>query len=243
MTIDHTTNPPTGEMLAPRPTRTPPDRERGSRREPPERPRGSPRSLQRQTQRWSRVIHVYTSMVALLVVLFFAGTGILLNHPEWAFGSESTSSTVDGTFPFPTELVGDDGAAQGPDFLTISEYVRSEHGVIGEVAFFGSTGAEGSVAYRNPGYSADLFFSVDDGTYELEVVQQGWVAKLSDLHKGSESGSSWGLLIDATAVFLILIALTGLVMQVFLKKRRRSAFLTVGAGVAVTAVLMVIAFR
>ncbi len=182
-------------------------------------------------------------MIALVVVLFFAGTGLLLNHPSWTFGSEATSETITGQFPFSTELVDDSGVAQGVDFLSISEFVRSEHGVIGEVDFFGTTGDDGSIAYRNPGYSADLFFDVADATYELRVEQEGWVAALTDLHQGSESGTTWRLVIDATAVFLILIAVTGLVMQFFLKKRRRSAFVAVGVGVALTAGLIAIALR
>lgn len=182
-------------------------------------------------------------MIALLVVLFFAGTGILLNHPSWTFGSETTTETIEGTFPFSTDLVDDDGTVQGVDFLSISEYVRSEHGVVGEVDFFGTTAGQGSIAYRNPGYAADLFFELDDATYELRVEQQGWVAAVSDLHQGSETGSAWRLLIDITAGFLVLIAVTGLVMQFFLKKRRRSAFVMVGVGVAVAGALMYNALR
>ena len=182
-------------------------------------------------------------MIALLVVLFFAGTGILLNHPSWTFGTETTTETIEGTFPFSTDLVSDDGTAQGVDFLTISEYVRSEHGVIGEVDFFGTTAGQGSIAYRNPGYAADLFFELDDATYELRVEQQGWVAAVSDLHQGSDTGSAWRLLIDITAGFLVLIAISGLVMQFFLKKRRRSAFVMVGTGIAVSVALMVNALR
>ena len=30
-----------------------------------------------------RWLHIYTSMVSLLVVLFFAATGVTLNHPDW----------------------------------------------------------------------------------------------------------------------------------------------------------------
>ena len=33
-----------------------------------------------------RWIHVYTSMISLLIVLFFGLTGITLNHPKWTFG-------------------------------------------------------------------------------------------------------------------------------------------------------------
>lgn len=38
-------------------------------------------------------------MLSLLVVLFFAATGITLNHPEWVFGNAQTIHTYQGTLP------------------------------------------------------------------------------------------------------------------------------------------------
>ena len=49
----------------------------------------------RGIHRWSRWIHVYTSMVALLIVLFFGVTGITLNHPKWTFGDDVDTTTTD----------------------------------------------------------------------------------------------------------------------------------------------------
>ncbi len=43
---------------------------------------GTSQQTKRNTHRWARWIHVYTSMVALVVVLFFGITGITLNHPS-----------------------------------------------------------------------------------------------------------------------------------------------------------------
>ncbi len=53
---------------------------------------------------------------------------------------------------------------------------------------------------------------------------------MNDLHKGRDTGSSWKWLIDASAVVLIVISLTGIVLQLVLRKRRRSAFVTAGVG-------------
>jgi hypothetical protein len=36
-----------------------------------------------------RWLHIYTSMVSLVAVLFFALTGVTLNHPDW-LASDST---------------------------------------------------------------------------------------------------------------------------------------------------------
>ena len=197
--------------------------------------------FERQTHHWSRLIHVYTSMVALLVVLFFAVTGITLNHPEWTFGDDVQTETLSGEFPFDTALVADDGSDEGVDFLSISEYVRDTYDVTGSVDSFDVTNGQGSIAYKNPGYSANLLFDIDAGTFDLTVEQQGWVAVMNDMHKGRDTGSAWRWAIDIAAGFLVAISLTGLVMQFFLRRRRRSAFVAAGVGAAITVALIVFA--
>ena len=204
---------------------------------------GRARPLGREVHHWSRLIHVYTSMIALVVVLFFAATGLTLNHPSWTFGSDLQTTESTGTFPFPTQLTAADGTIQGIDYLSIAEYVRDRYGVVGSVDAFDSTNGSGSIAFVNPGYRADLAFSVDDASFDLTVEQQGWVAVVNDLHKGRSTGGSWKWLIDVSAGFLIVISLTGLVMQFFLKKRRRSAFVVVGTGALITLVLVWITLR
>jgi hypothetical protein len=187
----------------------------------------------RDAHRWARWIHVYSSMLALLLMLFFGITGITLNHPSWTFGDETEVITTTGTLPFETTF--DDGTT---DYLTISEYVRDEHGVGGQVDSFTTTNGEASIAYRNAGYGADLFVDIDDATYELTVEQQGWVGVMNDLHKGRDTTTLWKWVIDISAAFLVVISLTGLTMQFFLRKRRRSALLAVGGGAVLMLALM-----
>lgn len=184
---------------------------------------------------------MYTSMIALVVVLFFAATGLSMNHPEWTFGTDTTTETIEGTFPFPTTMLADDGVATSVDYLSISEYLRSNHDVSGTVDSFGATNGRATILYRNPGYSADVGVDLDAGTFDLTVTQEGWVSVMNDMHKGQDTGDAWRWVIDVTAVFLVVISLTGLIMQFFLKKRRRSAFVAVGVGVALAGGLMAFA--
>ena len=194
--------------------------------------------VKRDAHRWSRFIHVYTSMFALLIVLFFGLTGITLNHPQWTFGDDVATTTATGTLPFAATLA--DGSV---DYLSISEFVRDEYGVHGSVDSFDTTNGEASIAFKNAGYAADVFVDVETGEYELTVEQQGWVAVLNDLHKGRGTGTGWKWVIDVAAGFLVLISVTGLVMQFFLRKRRRSAFISVGLGAAATIVLIWLTLR
>ena len=185
---------------------------------------------------WTRILHVYTSMLALLVVLFFGATGVTLNHPEWTLGFDSTIASHAGTLP--DGWLGDDGAVE---FLSVSEYLRNTHGIDGEVADFGTDLGDGFISYAEPGYTADVFFDLDSGDYRLNVEQQGWIGVFNELHKGRDTGSSWNWLIDVSGVFLVLIALTGLSLQLFLSKRRKAALLWALGGSVVTIALIAVA--
>lgn len=196
------------------------------------------KTVGRATHRWSRWLHVYTSMIALLIVLFFGITGITLNHPDWTFGSETNQTSASGTLS--VELRLEDGSI---DWLSIAEEIRADYDVKGKVSDFGVTGSEGNITFVNPGYAANLFFDATDGSFDLTVEQQGFVAVMNDLHKGRDSQSSWGWVIDLSAGFLVVISITGLTMQFFLRKRRRSALVSVAVGGVISVIMIWIAIR
>jgi hypothetical protein len=189
----------------------------------------------RRVHFWLRWAHVYISMFSLLVVLFFGVTGVTLNHPSWTFGDESNLQTYSGTLPS-TAVV--DGAVE---FLVVSEFVREEHGVKGSVADFGLVQDEGSISYRAPGYAAELVFDAGASTYGLTVQQEGFVAVMNDLHKGRDSSGMWRVVIDVSGGLLVVVALTGLGLQFFLRKRRLGALSLAAGGSVVLALLAVFA--
>ena len=176
---------------------------------------------------------MYTSMVALVLVLFFGLTGITLNHPSWTFGDDTERSEDSGTLPF--DAVGPDGAVA---YLPIAEHGRSVHGFSGEVSAFGEAAGQATIIFKKPGYSAEISVEIDSGQYRTVVEQQGWVAVMNDLHKGRDARSAWSWTIDISGAFLVVVALTGLVMQFYLRKRRTSALWTVAGGLVVTVILV-----
>jgi hypothetical protein len=174
-------------------------------------------------------------MIALLVVLFFGITGVTLNHPEWTFGFDPTTENSQGVLPDETVVGGT------VEYLAVSEFVRTEHNVKGEVTDFGADATDGFISYRGPGYSADLIFDLESGSYELTVQQQGWIGVMNDLHKGRDTDASWNWLIDVSGALLVAISITGLALQLFLKQRRRAAVLAAIGGALVTVAFIVFA--
>ena len=194
---------------------------------------GGGRTTSAKGQKVMRWLHVYASMVAFVVILFFGVTGILLNHPSWLFGDELVTTTAEGTLP--TSVLNDEGSIE---FLAVSEYVRSEYDVGGDVTNFDQIDDEGSINYTGPGYGATVRFDTESLDYEVVVREEGFVNAMRDLHTGSDSGAVWSLVIDLSAAFLVFVAITGLGIQVFLRKRRRSALSWLAGGAVVSAALI-----
>ncbi len=169
-----------------------------------------------------RWLHIYTSMASMVAVLFFAATGVTLNHPDW-LAAESTRELT-GRLPATWKTT------QGVDWLMVGEYLRSTHGVRGTVSDHSADDAQGSITFKAPGYGADCFISMADGSYKLTVSYQGAIGVLNDLHRGRDAGRSWAWLIDVAGVFLVFLSVTGLGLLWYLKKVRASGLATLAAG-------------
>lgn len=197
------------------------------------RPRHKPGLKQRLANplRW---LHIYSSMFGLVAILFFSVTGLTLNHPSWTFGSVEKEETHKGTFE--KAWLGD--ADTEPRKLEIVEHLRKQHGVRGFVDEFTSDEAESTVTFKGPGYSADVFVNRESGEYEVIQRSAGLVAVMNDLHKGRDSGKAWSLVIDVSAVLLIIVSLTGIGLLLYIKRRRRNGLLSTLAGLVVLVVIV-----
>lgn len=177
---------------------------------------------------WMRWLHTYASMIAFGATLFFAVTGLTLNHADWFESGEPTVRALDGKL--------DAEVLRGePDKLVIAETLRRVHRLRGTVTEFAVEDDECFVLWKGPGYSADVTIERATGSYHLEETRRGVMAILDDLHKGRDSGRTWSWVIDVSAVLLTLLSVTGLWLLFYLKKRRRAG-LVVGfvGGMVVT---------
>jgi hypothetical protein len=183
----------------------------------------------RSPQFISRWLHTYLSMVSFIIVLFFAVTGLTLNHAEWFDGKEKIEK-IKGTLPLVWVNTRDTSKIQK---LSIVEWFRNKNHIKGAVSDFILEDNRLNISFKGPGYSADAFVNREDGAYTLTETQLGWVAVVNDLHKGRDTGKKWAYLIDAAAIFMCLVSLTGLWMMVYLKKKRINGFILLVFGLLI----------
>jgi hypothetical protein len=183
----------------------------------------------------ARWLHIYLSMFAFAALVLFSATGLTLNHPDW-FSAGLQRRTLKGEVPSvwlqsPLDT-SQDLAARGE----IVEHLRRQHSIQGAVAEFTLDEQECLVAFKGPGYAADVFIDRSNGAYEATEIRHGTIAVLNDLHKGRHTGSVWSWVIDLSAVGMILVGVTGLVLLLFIRRRRRSGLLIALAGTVAVAV-------
>jgi hypothetical protein len=177
----------------------------------------------RQMMILSRWLHIYLSMVSFGILFFFAVTGFTLNHADW-FAKQQHTTQFHAALD--TKYLGKDVAK-----LEIVEHLRSAHGIHGAVKDFRVEDTDISVAFKGPGYSADVLIDRATGRYELTETRMGFFAVVNDLHKGRDSGSAWAVIIDVSAVLMTLVSLTGLLLIFFLQKKRFSGLLAAVVGI------------
>lgn len=180
----------------------------------------------RRVAKVTRWLHIYGSMVSLALVLFFAVTGITLNHQDWFAGREVITErhgTMNASW-----LRG--AAPDAVDKLQVVEYLRSAAAVRGALADFRIDDRQVEVVFKGPGYAASAIVDRTTGRFDVSESRFGLAAIINDLHKGRDTGGVWSVAIDVSAALLIFLSLTGLILLYFVHKYRVAGIILAGAG-------------
>jgi hypothetical protein len=174
--------------------------------------------------KWTRTLHIYVTMLGLLLVLFFAVTGFMLNHGEWFALHEARTHTAEGVLPTPI--------LEGPDKLAVVERLRDDFGATGALDSFETDEDTLKVVFKSPGRQTEATIQRADGRTEVTYESWGLLGRLTDLHRGKATGAAWELIIDGACVLLLIISSTGLILWLHLQTRRRLGLAALAVGLA-----------
>ena len=191
-------------------------------------PSHDPRYLhwKRRFAHLARWLHTYLSMLGFAILLFFAVTGLTLNHAEW-FDNQQRPVLYQGTLKKTWVNTPETGGVAKDELVN---YFRHTYRTKGALSDFHVDGEQCEVLFKGPGYEADAIIDRETGKYNLTVSPFSLVAVLNDLHKGRDTGKKWSAVIDLSAILMTLVSLTGLTLIFFLNKRRSSGLLLVAIG-------------
>ena len=164
--------------------------------------------INRKLLQWSRTIHIYLSIALLLILVFFALTGITLNHATmFTAEPEVTTRTMESLPDLPLD---DDGMiADSPE---LAQFLRDEFDLRRTMVTVETVGDALFIDYRAPGRSGLLEIDAFAGTAIYELTDFGVVAWLNDLHKARDTDMVWKALVDISGVLLVLFSLAGFVL-------------------------------
>jgi uncharacterized protein len=173
-----------------------------------------------------RWLHIYLSMISFAIVFFFAVTGLTLNHADKFVNKVRT---VQEKGKLKAEWV------NSPDTLKVAkleivEYLRKNNSIRAALSDFRIDEGQIGISFKGPGYAADAFIDRQTGSYDLTKTSAGFVGIINDLHKGRDTGSAWSTFIDVCAILLTMVSLTGMLLLLFLKRRRASGLIVAVLG-------------
>jgi hypothetical protein len=174
----------------------------------------------------SRLTHLYLTLFGLVLILFFAITGFMLNHENWFIPDEASTREQKGTLP--TALL------KPANKFEICEAIRKDFGVQGLVNRFEEEEERIKVEFHRPGQKVQAEIEIETGATEVTFESYGWTGIVTDLHKGKSSGNTWSLVIDGTCILLLIISATGLILWSSLKTRGKWGAVMLLLGAAAT---------
>lgn len=170
-----------------------------------------------------RTLHVYLTMLGLLVMLLFGVTGFTVNHEEWFGATRPRVDETEGTTP--SDLLAKS------DALRIVEHVRATWRISGAMTDYDASDDRVSIAFKEPGQLWEVEIEKSTGRTKLHHESYNLAAFLNNLHRGRYAGAAWRWVIDVSALFIVLACATGIVLWLALPRRRVLGVIALAVGV------------
>lgn len=172
--------------------------------------------VSREVYRQFRLWHGWLSAFAFLALMFFAVTGLLLNHPDWLPAPEGRK--VERQITLSRDELAAARAAPDPA-RALAEAIGRKTRVTG--AYQSGEVVEGEALIRLEGVkgATDMAVDIETGRAEVVVERSDAVTTLNELHRGKNAGAVWKAVIDASAIIILLLSLAGYALFLTLRFR------------------------
>ena len=151
-------------------------------------------------------------MLGLLTLIMFSVTGIMLNHEEWFGFATPHIHRTEGTVPAALLVQ--------PDKLAIVEKLRKDFGAPSALESFDEQNDRLELVFKSPDRRTEAAIDRPDGHAAVSVETHGFAGRCVGLHRGTDADPTWRLVIDISAVLLLVSAATGLTLWLLVPKWR-----------------------
>jgi hypothetical protein len=187
--------------------------------------------------RLSRMLHAYLSAFAFLALIFFAATGLLLNHPNWIDLTKMRETTSKVTLS-KADL---DAAAKASDpNAALAKTLAQRTKLLGGYKSGETLDGEASLRFEGVRGYTDAFVELDTGAAELTIKHANPVATINELHRGKNTGKPWALVIDISAIIILALSLIGYILFFSLRFRLVPSLILTGVSLGVMLAVFVL---
>ena len=162
---------------------------------------------------YCRTLHVYLTMLGLIVMLLFGITGFTVNHEDW-FGATKPRLT-ESESQTPIQLI------QKADALHIVEHLRTTLHIKAAMTGYDDLDDRLAIGFKSPGESWEVEIEKSTGKTTVRAEAYNFAAVINNLHRGRYTGQFWSWVIDISATLIVLACVTGFVLWLALPKRRQ----------------------
>lgn len=162
-------------------------------------------------------MHIYSSTALFALLVLFCVSGLVLNHVSW-LANDKTDGQLEQ--PLPAELqqsLKQDAQAALPQltlYLTKQFNLEQPKSVEWDEE-------EILLDYPLPAGFAYVIVEPAPGLLSLGYQKGGFLTLIGDLHKGRHTGDAWAWVIDLSAVLMVLFAITGCIILLQNRNKRR----------------------
>ncbi len=179
--------------------------------------------------RLCRMLHAYLSAFAFLTLIFFAGTGLLINHPNW-IPAKPRETEVRLAVP-PAALAASAKAADPAAALaaTVAKFTP----LVGAYRSGDIVDGQADLRFEGAKGSSTVMVDLKTGETQATIDRARGLAIVGDLHRGKNAGAVWQAAIDASAILVLALSMIGYVLFFSLRFRLRTSLILTAGSLAV----------
>lgn len=190
--------------------------------------------------RQCRLWHGYLSAFAFGALLFFATTGVALNHPSWFAASAPRSPPARLTLT--ASQLQELRKAQAPA-RRLAAMVAERMTLYGEYQDGEAEAGQIFVRLRGVRGSSEIQANLQDGSVVVISERATTTGLLNALHRGEQAGAAWRVFIDVAAGILIVLSLVGYLIFFSMGTKLTTALLITGMSLLGIVVLFAAVVR
>lgn len=186
--------------------------------------------------RLCRMLHAYLSAFAFLALIFFALTGLLLDHPDWLQGK---AHDRDLKLTLPPAILAAAQGAHDPS-AALAQAIGARMHLIGAYKSGDIDDGQANIRLEGAKGSSTVMVDMKTGEVDVTVERATAVSVIEDLHRGKNAGPAWRLVIDLAAIVILALSVIGYVLFFSLRFRLRTSLIltAVSLGVMVAIFLL-----